>query len=100
MINAFRQADETATKYGGKFSDTMEAQILMGNALDDLLTKANPLTRSTFKADIRAATDPKGVLLEKTAGKAVGKVGKLFGYTDDPLEALNAIEDLLRSSSE
>jgi hypothetical protein len=100
LVNAVRQADEVATKYGGKFADTMEEQVLMANALDDLVTKANPLARSTFKADIVASKQ--GItdrLMQSAADKVVVPVAEKFGYTDDPLKALDAIEDLLRSTA-
>jgi hypothetical protein len=105
MIEAVREADRVSTKWrtdGGVWTDTMEGQILMANALDDLMTSANPLTRSTFKADIGAArawTQPSHAIIEKVAEKGAEVGGKAMGYSDDPLKALDAIEDLLRSSA-
>jgi len=101
LMNAVQNADKIARKYGGTFDDTMESQVLMANTLNDLITKANPLTRGTFKSDIIAATSPKQVLQDRLMSAASDKVvkpvaGKL-GYTDDPLKSLDAIEDLLRT---
>ena len=103
LINAITEADRIATKYGGVFGDSMEAQVQMANALNDLITVANPLSRSSLKADMSAAsrawTQPSHSMLEKVVEKGVEVGGKALGYSDDPLKALDAIEDLLRSSA-
>ena len=103
LMNAVQNADKIARKYGGTFDDTMESQVLLANALNDLITAANPLARSSLKADMgavasRAWKQPSEAVIDKVAGKVVETGGKVLGYSDDPIQALNAIEDLLRAT--
>ncbi|NNE58080.1 MAG: hypothetical protein HKN36_08240 [Hellea sp.] len=46
IIEAYELADDVALKYGASFSDDAAPQILLSNALDDVLT--TPFSRHTF----------------------------------------------------
>ena len=94
--NAVNQATEVVGRYGIKFNDAPESQVMFANILDDLLT--SPDTRTTFKAEggkmVVEALDRSA--LHHYANIVDKGVNKVIGHSD--AKALNALEDLLRST--
>ena len=97
IVNAVSNADKTLAKYKIVFKDDPATLVLFANALDDYLT--TPTNRTSFKAEAGAKIE-KAINQSKTA-QVVGGAGKIIdkvmGKSD--AEILNALEDLLRSSS-
>jgi hypothetical protein len=99
IMNAFKEADDIARKYGGDFTDAAEPQILIANALDDLLT--TPLTRTSFKAEGSKAVTGALESIDRSwlhhTGRAIDEsVNKIMRVSDE--NAIKALEDLIRST--
>lgn len=98
VMNAFKGSDDIARKYGGTFDDTAEGQVLLANALDDILT--TQITRSSLKGDVKGAT---GSMLQKARQSTLSHVedattaakNAMSNINDE--QALAALEDIIRS---
>ena len=90
--------DDIAKKYGGTFDDTAEGQVILANALDDILT--TQITRSSLKGDVKGAT---GSMLQKARQSTLSHVedattaakNAMSNINDE--QALAALEDIIRS---
>jgi len=96
ISNSVKNADKILKKYNITFKDDISSQALFANALDDYIT--TPTNRTTFLAKggakvAEALEKSKAANMRDVAGEVVNKV---FGKSDEA--ALNALEDLLRSS--
>ncbi len=95
IMNAFRKADDISAKYGGKFDDAAEPQILMSNILDDFLT--DPGMRATAKADIGSRVQQviERSTLHNVATGADDIINRMRGIDD--MSALKSLEELVRA---
>ena len=93
IIQAYEKADDIAAKYGARFDDVAEPQILMSNILDDFLT--DPKMRATAKADFGGKTAQmiERSTLHNVATAADDAINRLRGVDD--IRALKALEELV-----
>ena len=95
IADAYRLADDVARRYGANFSDAVEPQVLLANALDDVLSSS--LTRTTGKAEFGR----QGVeVLERSTLHHLGTVmdkglNKMRGVDD--MAAIKSLEDIINA---
>jgi len=100
VMNAFKNSDDIARKYGGTFNDTAEGQVVLANALDDILT--TQITRSSLKGDVKGAT---GSMLQKARQSTLSHVEDAATAAKNAMSnindeaALSALEDIIRATS-
>jgi hypothetical protein len=95
IADAYRLADDVARRYGANFTDAVEPQVLLANALDDFLT--TPLSRTTAKGEWGrkgAEVMERSTIHNLATGFDKG-LNKMRGINDDA--AIQALEDLVRA---